>query len=60
MGVVCRNAGWLLLTVLVAYGLGQWLGRVPMVVRLVTSPSVVEKVTLCAGQAFNEHGLHNA
>ncbi|NWF73588.1 MAG: hypothetical protein HXY51_11185 [Nitrospirae bacterium] len=31
------NAGWLLLAVVVSYGIGQWLGRVPMVVRLVTS-----------------------
>src|SRR4249920_3895772 len=36
-GWYAGNAGGLLLTVLVAYGLGQWLGRVPVVVRLVTS-----------------------
>ena len=54
------NAGWLLLAVVVSYGLGQWLGRVPMVVRLVTSRErMVHKVTLRAEQAFYKHGLHN-
>lgn len=54
------NAGWLLLAVVVSYGLGQWLGRVPMVVRLVTSRErMAHKVTLRAEQAFYKHGLHN-
>jgi putative membrane protein len=54
------NAGWLLLTVIVAYGLGQWLGRVPRVIRLVTSRErMAHKVTLRAEQAFYKHGLHN-
>jgi putative membrane protein len=53
------NAGWLLLAVVVSYGLGQWLGRVPMVVRLVTSRErMVHKVALRAEQAFYKHGLH--
>lgn len=54
------NAGWLLLAVVVSYGLGQWLGRVPMVVRLVTSRErMAHKVALRAEQAFYKHGLHN-
>ena len=54
------NAGWLLLAVVVSYGLGQWLGRAPMVVRLVTSRErMAHKVTLRAEQAFYKHGLHN-
>lgn len=53
------NAGWLLLAVVVSYGLGQWLGRVSMVVRLVTSRErMVHKVALRAEQAFYKHGLH--
>ena len=53
------NAGWLLLAVVVSYGLGQWLGRVPMVVRLVTSRErMAHKVALRAEQAFYKHGLH--
>ena len=54
------NAGWLLLAVVVSYGLGQWLGRVPMVIRLVTSRErMAYKVTLRAEQAFYKHGLHH-
>lgn len=54
------NAGWLLLAVVVSYGLGQWLGRVPMIVRLVTSRErMAHKVRLRAEQAFYKHALHN-
>jgi putative membrane protein len=54
------NAGWLLLAVVVSYGLGQWLGRVPMVVRLVTSRErMAHKVALRAEQAFYKHGLQH-
>ena len=54
------NAGWLLLVVVAAFGLGQWLGRVPSVIRLVTSRErMAHKVTLRAEQAFYKHGLHN-
>jgi putative membrane protein len=54
------NAGWLLLAAVVSYGLGQWLGRVPVVVRIVTSRErMAHKVTLRAEQAFYKHGLHN-
>src|SRR5262252_491692 len=53
------NAGWLLLAVIVAYGIGQWLGMVPTVVRLVTSRErMAHKVKLRAEQAFYWHGLH--
>lgn len=54
------NAGWLLLAVVAAYGLGQWLGRIPVVIRFVTSRErMAHKVTLRAEQAFYKHGLHN-
>jgi putative membrane protein len=54
------NAGWLLLAVVMSYGLGQWLGRVPLVVRLVTSRErMAQKVALRAEQAFYKHGLHH-
>ena len=54
------NAGWLLLAVVVSYGLGQWLGRVPMVVRLVTSRErMAHKAALRAEQAFYKHGLQH-
>jgi putative membrane protein len=54
------NAGWLLMAVVISYGLGQWLGRVPLVVRLVTSRErMAHKVALRAEQAFYKHGLHN-
>ncbi len=52
------NAGWLLLGVLVAYGAGEWLGRRPAVIRLVTSRErMAYKVRLRAEQAFYQHGL---
>jgi len=54
------NAGWLLLAVVVSYGLGQWLGRAPMVVRLVTSRErMAHKVALRTEQAFYKHGLQH-
>jgi putative membrane protein len=54
------NAGWLLLAVVASYGIGQWLGRFPKVIRLVTSRErMAHKVTLRAEQAFYKHGLHN-
>ena len=54
------NAGWLLLAVVASYGLGQWLGRIPMVIRLVTSRErMAHKVALRAEQAFYKHGLHH-
>lgn len=53
------NAGWLLLAVLLAYGIGQWLGACPSVVRLVTSRErMAFKVRRRAELAFYEHGLH--
>ena len=54
------NAGWLLLVVVASYGLGQWLGRIPMVIRFVTSRErLAHKVALRAEQALYKHGLHN-
>ena len=54
------NAGWLLLAIVASYGLGQWLGRILMVIRLVTSRErMAHKVTLRAEQAFYKHGLHH-
>ena len=46
------NAGWLMLAVVVAYGIGQWLGTVPNIIRLVTSRErMAYKVKLRAEQA---------
>jgi putative membrane protein len=54
------NAGGLLLAVVAAYGLGQWLGRLPIVIRFVTSRErMAHKVALRAEQAFYKHGLHD-
>ncbi|ALA61009.1 TPM domain-containing protein [Nitrospira moscoviensis] len=54
------NAGWLLLGVIAAYGLGEWLGRFPVVIRLVTSRErMAYKVQLRAQQAFYQHGLQH-
>jgi putative membrane protein len=54
------NAGGLLLAVVAAYGLGHWLGRLPIVIRFVTSRErMAHKVALRAEQAFYKHGLHN-
>jgi putative membrane protein len=53
------NAGWLLLAVVIAYGLGQWIGTAPSVIRLVTSRErMTHKVKLRAEQGFYQHGLH--
>ncbi|MDH5564968.1 MAG: hypothetical protein OEY91_15270, partial [Nitrospirota bacterium] len=53
------NAGWLLLSVIVAYGLGYWMGTFTPVIRFLTSPErMAYKVDVRAHQAFLEHGLH--
>ncbi len=53
------NAGWLLLTVVGAYGLGYWLGTFVPIVQLLTSRErMAYKVNVRAHQAFLEHGLH--
>jgi len=53
------NAGWLLLAVVAAYGLGEWLGTMPAVIRLVTSRErMAYKVQLRTQQAFYQHGFH--
>ena len=54
------NAGWLLLAVIGAYGVGEWLGTFPAVIRLVTSRErMAYKVKLRAQQAFYQHGFQN-
>ena len=54
------NAGWLMLAVVVAYGIGQWVGTFPSIIRLVTSRArMAYKVKLRAEQAFYQHGLNN-
>jgi len=54
------NAGWLMLAVVVAYGIGQWLGTGSNIIRLVTSRErMADKVKQRAEQAFYQHGLHN-
>jgi putative membrane protein len=58
-GWYAGNAGWLLLAVVAAYGIGQQLGSIPSIIRLVTSRERMEqKVKLRAEQAFYRHGLH--
>jgi len=53
------NAGWLLLSIMMAYGLGYWLGTFEPVIRILTSNErMAYKVTVRAHQAFLEHGLH--
>ncbi|MBI5316547.1 MAG: TPM domain-containing protein [Nitrospirae bacterium] len=54
------NAGWLMLIVVATYGIGQWLGTLPNIIRLVTSRErMAYKVKLRAEQAFYQHGLQN-
>jgi putative membrane protein len=53
------NAGLLLLCVVAAYGIGEWLGRFPSVIRLVVSRDrMAQKVRLRAEQAFYQQSLH--
>ncbi|MDH5587540.1 MAG: hypothetical protein OEZ05_13020 [Nitrospirota bacterium] len=53
------NGGWLLLSVIVAYSLGYWMGTFGPVIRFLTSHDrLAYKVNIRAHQAFLEHGLH--
>lgn len=53
------NAGLLLLGVVAAYGIGEWLGRFPSVIRLVVSGDrMAQKVRLRAEQLFYQESLH--
>ena len=53
------NAGLLLLGVIVAYWIGEWLGRFPSVIHLVVSDGrMAQKVRLRAEQLFYQEGLH--
>jgi len=52
------EAAWLLLAVLLSYAIGSWIGRVPSVIRAVTSSERLRrKVQLRAEQAFAQHSL---
>ena len=53
------NSGWLLLSVVGAYGLGYWLGTFGPVIRWVVSDQrMAQKVRFKAQRAFFEHGLN--
>jgi putative membrane protein len=53
------NAGLLLFGVIVAYGIGEWLGQFPSVIRLVVSRErMAQKVRLRAEQLFYQESLH--
>ena len=52
------NAAWLVLAVTLAYVSGAWIGRVPTVIRLLTSRTrMKQKVALRAGRAFAHHAV---
>ena len=52
------EAAWLLIAVLLSYAVGSWIGRVPSVIRAVTSSERLRrKVRLRAEQAFAQHSL---
>lgn len=52
------EAAWLLLAVLLSYAIGSWIGRIPSVIRAVTSSERLRrKVQLRAEQAFAQHSL---
>lgn len=54
------NAGLLLLGVILAYGIGEWMGHFPWVIRLVVSGErMAEKVRLRADQIFYQEALHH-
>jgi len=52
------EAAWLLLAVMLSYAIGSWIGKVPSVIRAVTSSERLRrKVQLRAEQAFAQHSL---
>jgi putative membrane protein len=52
------NAGWLVLAVMLAYVGGSWIGTLPPVIRLLTSPTRMRhKVALRAERAFAQHAI---
>jgi putative membrane protein len=54
-----RHPGWMIVWVLAAYGLGNFIGRFPPIIRLLTSDErMAMKVRLRAERAFYEEGLH--
>jgi putative membrane protein len=53
------SPAWILLAVVLAYGLGDYLGSSPLLIRLIISRQRMdEKVRYRAEAAFHEHGLH--
>jgi putative membrane protein len=54
-----QHSGWILLGALTGYGVGNVMGRVPTVIRLLTPQErMAMKVRLRAERAFYEQGLH--
>ena len=54
-----RHPGWMIMGVLAAYALGNFIGRFPPIIRLLTSDErMAMKVRLRAERAFYEEGLH--
>jgi putative membrane protein len=54
-----HHSGWIIIGVLAAYTLGVFMGRVPAIIRLLTSDErMAMKVRLRAERAFYEQGLH--
>lgn len=54
-----HHPGWMMVSALIAYGLGTVIGRAPSVIRLLTSNErMAMKVRLRAERAFYEQGLH--
>lgn len=52
------NAAWLVLATMLAYGAGAWLGRLPPLIRLLTSTDRMhQKVRLRAERAFSQHAV---
>ena len=52
------NAAWLVLAVTLAYVAGTWIGTLPPVIRLLTSPTRMRhKVVLRAERAFAQHAV---
>lgn len=53
------HPGWTIVSVLAAYALGNFIGRFPRIIRLLTSDKrMAMKVRLRAERAFYEQGLH--
>jgi putative membrane protein len=54
-----HHPGWMMVSALIAYGLGAVIGRAPSIIRLLTSDErMAMKVRMRAERAFYEQGLH--